>query len=286
MSKESKIFQPKIIIGSITSFIVAAVGVIAVFFPSLLNLEKKSMPEKVIFLRSQDSLEELYKFLEKNIGKPVKLSIGYCHLPSRTILMNKRYDEKPLRHIEEAYNNSYWDYVRSYNHYIEHFGDNPFINPEEEKADVTASGAFSFISGQDVEIEGFTIDKGTIHWNVKSEGGGGLYHGITIPHSSENGKKYVWSTNVYGGNALLSEEAYKKLSKAYDKQCPKEIEKWEGYEIHKERMATLGGIFFVHDRNMDDPDNTGLYIPYSENIAHYNIELEQLDKKELELRNY
>lgn len=82
-SQKNKIFQPKVIIGSITSFVVAAVGIVAVFFPSLLNLEKKSIPEKEIFLHSKESLNELYKFLQKNEGKPVKLTLAHCFNPKR-----------------------------------------------------------------------------------------------------------------------------------------------------------------------------------------------------------
>ena len=45
MSENKKIFQPKVIIGSILGFVSAAVGIVAVFFPSLLNLERERMPK-------------------------------------------------------------------------------------------------------------------------------------------------------------------------------------------------------------------------------------------------
>lgn len=41
MQNDKKIFKPRIIIGSIISFIAAALGVVAVFFPDLFNLQKK-----------------------------------------------------------------------------------------------------------------------------------------------------------------------------------------------------------------------------------------------------
>lgn len=79
MEKKSKIFQPKVIIGSIASFVVAAVGIIAVFFPNLFNLEKSSIGEGQ-FLLSEDesSHRKLWQFLEDNQGKVVQLEIAYC----------------------------------------------------------------------------------------------------------------------------------------------------------------------------------------------------------------
>lgn len=79
MEKQNKIFQPKVIIGSIASFIVAALGIIAVFFPNLLNLERSSMSEGQ-FLLSDDKKthEKLWQFLEDNQGKVIKLEIAYC----------------------------------------------------------------------------------------------------------------------------------------------------------------------------------------------------------------
>ena len=79
MESKSKIFQPKVIIGSITSFIVAAVGIIAVFFPNLLNLEKSSMGEGQFLLSDDEKThKKLWEFLESNQGKVVQLEIAYC----------------------------------------------------------------------------------------------------------------------------------------------------------------------------------------------------------------
>lgn len=79
MNKQNKIFQPKVIIGSVMSFVIAVVGVIAVFFPSLFNLEKQGMSEGK-FLLSDDTKvhKELWDFLDNNQGKVVQLEIAYC----------------------------------------------------------------------------------------------------------------------------------------------------------------------------------------------------------------
>ena len=78
METKNKIFQPKVIIGSITSFIVAAVGIIAVFFPSVFNLEKSTIKEKTMFLHTPQSAGELFKFLKDNLDEIVKINIIYC----------------------------------------------------------------------------------------------------------------------------------------------------------------------------------------------------------------
>lgn len=79
MNKQNKIFQPKVIIGSVMSFIIAVVGVIAVFFPSLFNLEKKSIAEAEFVLSgNENEHKQLWEFLEQNQNRPVTLNIAYC----------------------------------------------------------------------------------------------------------------------------------------------------------------------------------------------------------------
>ncbi|MGX2970102.1 hypothetical protein ACWIVY_08790 [Ursidibacter sp. B-7004-1] len=72
------IFQKKIIIGSIMSFIATAVGIVAVFFPDLLNLQKEKMKKLDIFISSLDDSKKLEKFLYDNSGKIVELKVAYC----------------------------------------------------------------------------------------------------------------------------------------------------------------------------------------------------------------
>lgn len=72
------IFQKKIIIGSIMSFIATAIGVIAVFFPDLLNMQKEKINEYSVFLNNDKSIIDLATFLDKNVDKVIKLNISYC----------------------------------------------------------------------------------------------------------------------------------------------------------------------------------------------------------------
>lgn len=76
--KKIKKFQPKVIIGSITSFVIATIGVIAVFFPDLFNLQKKNVNEYEIVLQKKDDFKKVWNFLKDHQGEAVKLSIGYC----------------------------------------------------------------------------------------------------------------------------------------------------------------------------------------------------------------
>ncbi|MDO4697901.1 MAG: hypothetical protein Q4A60_04400 [Pasteurellaceae bacterium] len=61
------IFQKKIIIGSIMSFIATAVGIIAVFFPDLLNLQKERIETIVLDVISEEDVEKVNKFLSNRV---------------------------------------------------------------------------------------------------------------------------------------------------------------------------------------------------------------------------
>lgn len=71
-------FEKKIILGSVTSFVVAAIGVVAVFFPDLFNLQKKKVNELNLILENKNDLQTFFNFLNDRKGEFVKLNIGYC----------------------------------------------------------------------------------------------------------------------------------------------------------------------------------------------------------------
>lgn len=70
-------FQPKIIIGSVVGFIATAIGVIAVFFPSLFNLETKKISEFNNTLKTEENYKNFVDFLISHQGEIVKLDIKY-----------------------------------------------------------------------------------------------------------------------------------------------------------------------------------------------------------------
>ena len=72
------IFQKKIIIGSVLGFVATAIGLVAVFFPSVFNLEKQKIEEKTFFLHTQKSADELFEWLKNKQEKIIKLNLYYC----------------------------------------------------------------------------------------------------------------------------------------------------------------------------------------------------------------
>lgn len=74
------IFQKKIIIGSIMSFIATAIGVIAVFFPDLLNLQKEKIDKLTLTINSVDDFNKFSQFLDKKVddGKIFELDVTLC----------------------------------------------------------------------------------------------------------------------------------------------------------------------------------------------------------------
>jgi len=81
-------FEKKIIIGSITSFLLTAIGVIAIFFPNLFNLEKKSINIYQSSLENIDDVINLYEFLYKNQGRIVDIDINYTETSSYELDFN------------------------------------------------------------------------------------------------------------------------------------------------------------------------------------------------------
>lgn len=112
MESKSKIFQPKVIIGSITSFVVAAVGIIAVFFPNLLNLEKSSMSEGQFLLSDDEKIhKKLWEFLESNQGKVVQLEIAYCADFEKMSFMATKDAEQKAYYGEDAFEFKAIDFI-------------------------------------------------------------------------------------------------------------------------------------------------------------------------------
>lgn len=74
------IFEKKVIIGSIMSFIATVVGVVAVFFPNLLNLQKEKIASFSSSINSKKEAQKLVSFLDKMAKekKIFKLDIMIC----------------------------------------------------------------------------------------------------------------------------------------------------------------------------------------------------------------
>lgn len=76
-------FEKKIIIGSIASFIITSIGTIAIFFPSVFNLEKENFGKEIsIVIHEDKDFNDLFVTLSKLDYKEKKifpLEIHICH---------------------------------------------------------------------------------------------------------------------------------------------------------------------------------------------------------------
>ncbi|QKF64325.1 hypothetical protein [Campylobacter corcagiensis] len=70
-------FEKKVIIGSITSFIITAVGIVAVFFPDLFNLQKEKVISLTMDINTQEDVSKFQDFLLQRAkdGKIFKLDV-------------------------------------------------------------------------------------------------------------------------------------------------------------------------------------------------------------------
>ena len=73
----NKIFVKKIFIGSVVSFVFGTIGLIAIFFPSVFNLEKSNIDELSMEITNPSDAKILYDFLIKNNKKIIKLELTY-----------------------------------------------------------------------------------------------------------------------------------------------------------------------------------------------------------------
>lgn len=102
-------FEKKVIIGSITSFIITAVGIVAVFFPDLLNLQKEKIERYEATISNKKEAIEFSNFLEK-ISKKEKLfylDVAFC-IPYGINPVTR--EEEELYWVDNYYNaNTFFD---------------------------------------------------------------------------------------------------------------------------------------------------------------------------------
>ncbi|MDI9094330.1 MULTISPECIES: hypothetical protein [Providencia] len=81
-----KLFEKKIYIGSLLGFIATAIGLLAVFFPSLFNLEKKKIQSYSAVIVDEKDANNFYSFLDKqmNTDDIFKLDVEIC-VPSERL---------------------------------------------------------------------------------------------------------------------------------------------------------------------------------------------------------
>lgn len=76
-----KIFEKKIYIGSVIGVIATIIGIVAIFFPSIFNLEKKKFVEFELVLKNKNDGDRLQNFLNERAEdkKLFKLNVSICN---------------------------------------------------------------------------------------------------------------------------------------------------------------------------------------------------------------
>lgn len=257
-------FQPKIIIGSVVGFIATAIGVIAVFFPSLFNLETKKINKFEISINDCNGAESLFNFLKNHEESIVDIEIKYLEPEffSNKIVnyvnSNDKYENK-----QKIYKEFEWEWeVGGEGKSTSIFGENRLFNIES-KAKI-GSYATSL----------FREDGGFGFWckNNKTtpENDIDFEYQIIIPYKSETNTLYYWGDN--GDNSGNTTD----------------------------RNMMLKGIFLVSQLTNGDKynsqDNNYMYPNWcEEKVFEYGGDkcippdifiLQPMSKKELELRKY
>lgn len=239
-------FEKKVILGSIGGFITTALGIIAVFFPSVFNLEKKTMEEINIFIKSQADVDNLRKAIEKNQGKVVKLDVTYCYDPVKYDESNElntvEYNEKLGRYDITESKYPYASYCLRTKEGCE-FDENGWLIKG-----VVLQGGIDITEDYVYENE----EGGSIIFVNKDKNANDYFYDyfyLSVPHETKG--KYAWKVNDNSEGCLNDASA----------------------------KETLTGAFYVNElkNRLRGDGREGVDL---------EIELDPLTKKELTLRDY
>lgn len=313
MQNEKKVFQPKIIIGSIVSFIAAALGVVAVFFPDLLNLQKKKLNEAEFILQSEADYNKTWEFVSQHQGQAIKLSIGFCpeqreesirfwlEVPGNYLYQKKLQKSNAIALIGINPSNGKEFYPRQFPSQMPLSAFLPNMDIEETSWIVSQYSInlknlkpYDLIAGYDTGYKDFY--NGLRTWgeiaNINAD------NGIDIENITFN---YAYATNAYGDEvdnlvikvkgkenvmARISREENKDdfiernsmISQKLPALCKEEV-------IHRAPLKVLGymsGYFFVE--NLKERKYEDLEGPVV--VSEKTLVLDPISQKEFELKNY
>lgn len=250
-------FQPKIIIGSLVGFIATGIGVIAVFFPSLFNLEKKDIITYKETLVNIGDFVKLVDFLQKHQEEIINLDLTYFEKNrieykhnevkdkfGNTISMN--FEKVPLFEEGEGGNGNGIDLVGE-------IDDNGYVVVSSKYH----MGLF---------MQSFNRDKGGFGIWIKDSGddrGKDKNYIIDIPKDSDGNILYKWNMKDYNHKTEMN------LVGTFF------VEKFiNNLEYNKESGSTMS-----HEWEEDSCEGDACY-PVT------IIELNPISKKELKIRNY
>lgn len=110
-----KIFEKKIYIGSIVGVIATAIGVIAVFFPSVFNMEKEKFIAYQSIIKDKSGANKFEEFLKNRIEdkKLFKLDVSICQ-QSNDISTERTNSLEVVELLKSNYQLSLFDYQEGY----------------------------------------------------------------------------------------------------------------------------------------------------------------------------
>ncbi|MBZ7975641.1 hypothetical protein AVBRAN12642_02365 [Campylobacter sp. RM12642] len=262
-------FEKKVIIGSLGGFLTTIIGIIAVFFPSLLNFEKKNMEEIKIFIKSEADIQKFKKVILDNQGKLINLDLEYCYYPtifyqndisnSKDYFLTAEYEKAKVNNDDYVDKDEY-DITRIFYGTIQTKEGLQLDEEENIAQGMVVSGMAT------LEAEG-TIPVRTHGGTLILQGLNGANLAVNIPFKSD--KKYSWDNLG----------AYFKDSEVEQKCIPSGIKGYKNeYEIPELFHEKLQGIFYVSD-----------YVSLgrqSEMQFDNVVNLEPFNKKDLAIRDY
>ncbi|MBZ7983237.1 hypothetical protein [Campylobacter sp. RM12647] len=251
-------FEKKVILGSIGGFITTALGIIAVFFPSVFNLEKKTMEEINIFIKSQADVDNLRKAIEKNRGKLVKLDVTYCYDTEKAIEKNEtgEYSNEIFNlypHLGENRNNIAGTFC-----ILIDKGCEIETNPDNKSTKYLKDGVF--LIGGTSESDGVILPNegvGALGFYKDS-----LAEYLAVPYEAKG--KYDWKISY-------DKSDNNDISGCVIKENKDDSVSW----VVKE---TLSGVFYIDDEDATEQTFDGYFAP--------STVLEPFNKKDLKMRDY
>lgn len=252
-NSQSGIFQKKIIIGSVLGFIASAIGIVSVFFPSLLNIEKKKIQELPITINDQKDANNLYKFLKANENKIVHLDIKYS--PKK--IQNSDYRESWRENLFEKAKNDF-DYLNIDNPYPNSKTIITYIDPDGNTRDASSNNKISkdilssqkdeyaYMSASDpcalTENSEYLPNFGVLHKKI-------WYCHIMDIYCSQNlfrvtSSKYLYSLPNYPYPLMITPTDYEEYNLLYAingaDPCKEEIEDYDPSKIKFNESVLFG----------------------------------------------
>lgn len=260
-----KIFQPKIIIGSIFGFLTTIIGIIAIFFPSLFNLETKKIDTLTLNIDNCKNAENLFNFLKSHEDSIVSLNITYTEPEVFSSELNESYSpgskDEDKKNVYKAFNPEWLEITEKNTASL--FGENKLFNVKSDSRLYPYGQSFSRENG------GFGFwcrnNKTTPEKELD------FAYQISIPYKSNGNTLYYWG---------------EKNNKNGD--------------TSNARIISLNGTFYVNKlANADEYQKNENYFMYpdwcEEKSYQYGadkcgipdiFDIEPLSKKEIELKKY